>query len=128
MGRKKTAKKGDYKPVRVRPAWLARLRAACKQTLRRGVPFDPDTVSDPRLLEFACDIATWVASGEWSKQLRPEMDKVVLDVATRVAARFNARIVLLEDGELSVTKPGEDHEVTVPAVSFEPPKPPSMVH
>ena len=128
MGRKKTAKKGDWKPVRVRPAWLDKLRAACKQSKRRTVPFDPDTVSEPKLLEFACDIAAWVASGEFSKQLRPAMDKVVLDAATRVAAHFGAKIVLLEDGGLSVTEPGMDHEVTVPAVPFEPPKPPTMVH
>ena len=122
MGRKKTAKKGDWKPVRVRPSSLAKLRAACKKRHKHTLPFDPDTVSDPKLLEFALDIATWVASDEFYKQLRPAVEEARLDGATRVAAHFGAQLVLLEDGALSVTEPGMDHEVTVPAVPFEPPK------
>ena len=125
---RKQTKAGSWKPVRVQHAWLDKLRAACKESKRHTLPFDPDTVSDPKLLEFACDIAAWVTSDEFHKQLKPSMDKVVLDAATRVAAHFGAKIVLLEDGALSVTEPGIDHEVTVPAVPFEPPKPPRMVH
>ena len=125
--RKKT-KAGTWKPVRIQHAWLDTLRAACKKQPWTKLGIDPDTASDPKMLEFACDLASWVASGEMHSQLRPEMDKVVLDVATRMAAHFGAKLVLLKDGALSVTKPGEEHEVTVPAVSFEPPKPPRMVH
>lgn len=121
---KKTKTADDWKPVRIRKAWLDKLRAACKGH-RHTLPFDPDTVSEPKLLEFACDIGAWVASGEFHKQLRPSMDKAVLDAATRVAAHFGAKIVLLEDGALSVTEPGEDHAVTVPRrEDLEPQMPP----
>ena len=125
--RKKT-KAGTWKPVRIQHAWLDTLRAACKKGKRRGLPFDPDTVSDPKLLEFACYIASWVASDEFYNQLKPAVEEARLDGARKVAAKFGAKLVLLEGGALSVTKPGEEHEVTVPAVPFEPPKPPSMVH
>ena len=123
--RKKT-KAGTWKPVRVQHAWLDKLRAACKGRHRHTLPFNPDTVSDPKLLEFACVIGAWVASDEFYKQLKPSMDAAVLHAATLVAAEFDAKIVTNADGSLSVIKPGEDHEVTVPAVPFEPPKRPPM--
>ena len=112
--RKKT-KAGTWKPVRVQHAWLDKLRgAASKGRHRHTLPFDPDTVSDPKLLEFACDITLWVVSDGFFKQLKPSMDKAVLQAATLVAAEFDAKIVTNADGSLSVIKPGEDHAVTVP--------------
>ena len=116
MGRKKTAKKGDWKPVRVRPEWLDKLRAACKEHVD-ALPFDPGTVSEPKLLEFACDIAAWVASGEFRQHLKPEMAKVALSAATQVAAHFGGKIVTNADGSLSVIDPDKDHKVTVPALT-----------
>ena len=116
MGRKKTVKKGEWKPVRIKTAWLSGLRAACKREKNRhALPFDPDTASDPTMLEFACDIAAWVASGEFNNLLKPEMAKAHLDAATLVAAYFGAKIVTNEDGSLSVIESGKDHTVTVPA-------------
>ena len=123
MGRKKTSKKGDWKPVRVRPEWLDQVRAACKKNKRHALPFDPDTVSEPKLLEFACDIAAWVTSDEFHKQLKPAMDKAVLDAATRVAAHFGGKIVTNADGSLTVIDPGQHHTITVPApVALQRPK------
>ena len=122
--RKKT-KAGTWKPVRVQHAWLDKLRAACKGRYRHTLPFDPDTVSDPKLLEFACDVAAWVTSGEFHNKLKPSMDAAVLHAATLVAAEFNAKIVTNADGSLSVIKPGEDHAVTVPCrEALEPQMPP----
>ena len=113
MGRKKTAKKGDWKPIRVRPAWLDKLRAALKKA--PDPPFDIDKASDPTVLHFACDIAAWVASGEFLAKLEPAAAATRLDVATRVAAHFGGTVVTNADGSLTVIDPGQQHASTVPA-------------
>ena len=124
---KKTKTADDWKPVRIRKAWLDKLRAACKGH-RHTLLFDPDTVSEPKLLEFACDVAAWVASGEFKNQLKPSMDAAVLHAATLVAAEFDSKIVTNEDGSLSVIKPGEEHTITVPRPeALEPQMPPHTV-
>ena len=131
MGRKKTVTKGSWKPIRVKVEWLSMLRAACKVNKQHSetLPFDPDTASDPKMLEFACDIASWVASGGFRQHLKPEVAKVALSAATQVAAEFNSTIVTNADGSLSVIKPDQDHKVTVPALAPIPiPLPKSFLH
>ena len=114
--RKKT-KAGTWKPVRVQHAWLDKVRAAHK----KNPELSPElaTVSDPKLLSFACDLTAWFISGDFWNRISPELDRTVdiarLDAATRVAAHFGGKVVTNADGSLTVIDPGKDHISTVPA-------------
>ena len=57
MGRKKTAKKGDWKPVRVRKEWLDVVREAGELQPKASPTLDLTTCSEPKLLEYACKVA-----------------------------------------------------------------------
>ena len=117
MGRKKTAKKGDWKPIRVRPISLDKVRAAHKQ----NPTFAPElgTASDPQLLAYALDIAAWCISGElWKnveKTLNRECDRARLDAAIRVAKAFGGTVCTNPNGSITVVKPGQAKPSTVPA-------------
>ena len=94
--RKKTATADDWKPVRVRQAWLDLMRVAGKENPRFSPTIDLTTASEPKTLEFACRIASWFIRGFFWDELRPKLDQIVhlerVKIALQVAERCGATI------------------------------------
>ena len=93
---KKTKTADDWKPVRVRKAWLDLMRLAGKENPRFGATIDLTTASEPKTLEFACGVAAWFIRGFFWDEMRPKLDQIVhlerVKIALQVAERCGATI------------------------------------
>ena len=128
MGRKKTAKKGAWKPVRVRPEWLERLREAHKKNPTFSPTVDLATESEPKLLELACRIAVSHISGWLWEQVDKDVQKIIQaerrDAILTVANHCGARVQTNADGSITViARRKESPDVTLPTLGTSLPRP-----
>ena len=109
--RKKTKTADDWKPVRVRKAWLDLMRLAGKENPRFGPTIDLTTASEPKTLEFACQIASWFIRGIFWDEMRPKLDQIIrteqVMTAHLVAVHFGAEVRSEEDGSLWIIEEGK---------------------
>ena len=111
MDRKKIADKSAWKPVRVKKEWLDMMRAAGKENPRFGPTIDLTTASEPKTLQYACQVASWFIRGFFWDELRPQLDSIVgmeqAMTAKLVAAHFGAGVKREEDGSLWIIEEGK---------------------
>ena len=108
---KKTKTASDWKPVRVRKAWLDLMRVAGKENPRFGATIDLTTASEPKTLEYACRVASCYIRGFFWDELRPQLDTILqmeqAMTAKLVAAHFGAGVKREEDGSLWIIEKGK---------------------
>ena len=109
--RKKTKTASDWKPVRVRQEWLDLMRVAGKENPRFGPTIDLTTASEPKTLQYACQVASWFIRGFFWDELRPQLDTIVAMeqsmTAKLVAAHFGAGVRKEQDGSLWIIEEGK---------------------
>ena len=108
---KKTATASDWKPVRVRKAWLDKIREAHKKNPAFSPTVDLATASEPHVINAACQIASMMISGWFWDRLTPEIDRIVdlarVEAAVSVATHLGATIRKNPNGRtLTIIKPG----------------------
>ena len=108
MGRKKTAKKGDWKPVRVRKEWLDVVREAGELQPKASPTLDLTTCSEPKLLEYACKVACSYILGWFDpvqhKELLEANQLKTVQLVTKV---FGASARQESEGWISIVEDGE---------------------
>ena len=128
MGRKRTAKKGDWKPVRVKPEWLEMLREAHKRNPSFSSGVDLATASEPSLLQLACRVAASHISGWIWEQVDKDVQKIIQaerrDAILTVANHCGARVQTNADGTITViARRKESPDVTLPTLGVPLPRP-----
>ena len=113
---KKTKTASDWKPVRVRKEWLDLMREAGKENPRFGPTIDLTTASEPKTLQYACQVASWFIRGFFWDDLRPQLDNIVemerVKMAFLVATHFGASVRRNKDDSISILEPGKpDHTI-----------------
>ena len=128
MGRKKTAQKGDWKPVRVKPEWLEMLREAYKNNPSFSPSVDLAAASEPSLLQLACRVAASHISGWIWEQVDKDVQKIIQterrDAILTVANHCGARTQTNADGSITViARRKESPDVTLPTLGASLPRP-----
>ena len=121
---KKTKTASDWKPVRVRLAWLDKIREAHKANPSFSPTCDLATTSEPNIVNVACQIASTMISGLFWEKLTPEIDRIVdqvrAETAVSVAMHLGAAIRKNPNGTLTISKPGMDDGMVPEAVPIKP--------
>ena len=108
MGRKKTAKKGDWKPVRVRKEWLDVVREAGELQPKASPTLDLTTCSEPKLLEYACKVACSYILGWFDPVHQKELEEAnQLKTVQLVAKVFGASARQESEGWISIIEDGD---------------------
>ena len=108
MGIKKTAKKGDWKPVRVRKEWLDVVREAGELQPKASPTLDLTTCSEPKLLEYACKVACSYILGWFDPVHQKELVEAnQLKTVQLVAKVFGASARQESEGWISIVEDGE---------------------
>ena len=124
---KKTKTASDWKPVRVRLAWLDKIREAHKANPSFSPTCDLATTSEPNIVNVACQIASTMISGLFWEKLTPEIDRIVdlarAETAVSVATHLGATIQQNPDGRtLAIIKPGLDDGIVPEPLPIQRPK------
>ena len=105
---KKTKTADDWKPVRVRKAWLDVVREAGELQPKASPTLDLTTCSEPKLLEYACKLACSTILG-WldpvrQKEVKELEDAHKLKTANVVAKVFGASAMQESEGWISIVE------------------------
>ena len=126
---KKTKTADDWKPVRIRQAWLNKIRDAHKANPSFSPTCDLATTGEPNIVNVACQVASTMISGAFWESLTPDIDRIVdrvrAETAVSVALHLGGAVRQNPDGTLTITKPGLD-DATLPKA--EPVQRPPMIH
>ena len=106
--RKNTKDASDWKPVRVRKEWLDVVREASELRPEASPTLDLATCSEPKLLEYACKVASSYILGWFDPVLQKELvDAHQLKTVNLVAGVFGASARLESEGWISIVEDGE---------------------